>query len=304
MNLKCYHYIYNANLQRMKSLPKIILSSILLFTAAAAHAQVNKIKYRDRVGDSTVLVDVAPAKEKQGKKNYIAKEIAFGGRLTSNGWGLNVDYGIYKRPKKLDKKYEAQNHDTRFVRLNIGEFYHPKEIRSYSALSMTGQVDYTGFKYGKTHNFYHADLIFGNRMQIGYREHAQTVQMHWTYGLGLSMAILKPYTIDHIQEGKLQYHDTTAQHFYNAGMIVSGSTLFDGWSNLSIKPGAVLNTAFHVDFSSKIKQKLAIEVGFSGYYYFNGISTMLEQEEKKLYPDAYINIIVGSRKFKATKKKK
>lgn len=288
----------------MKSLPKILITTILLFTTASLNAQINKIKYRDRVGDSTVLVDIAPEKEKQGKKNYIHKEIAVGGRLTSNGWGLNFDYGWYKRPELLDKKHVALNHNTNFLRVNIGEFSHPKEYRSFSALTPDGEVDFTGFKFGKTHNFYHTDIMFGNRRQLGYRENEQSVQVHMSYAAGLSLGILKPYSIKHYDEGLVQYSDSTAEHFYNAGLIVSGSTIFDSWSNVEIKPGAVASVALHVDFSSKMKQKLALEVGASAYYYFSDISLMLDEEPKKFYPDAYINFIVGVRKFKAQKKKK
>lgn len=295
-------YIYNANFELMHQSTKYIFSAIIICLPLLSWAQSSKIKHRDRVGDSTILVNTQTEKERKKLPPLLSNEYAVGLKFNSDGWGLNLDYGIFKRMEGLARNMQDLNYNTRLFRLELGEVKHAKEYQALNGLIGNIIMGNGGYKYGKINNLYFAKIGFHNRKQIGFKENNQSTGLYWQYGAALIAGFKKPYMLNTSSNGYITYSDTTKNIFLNQGYILGSGGISKGWEYMEFIPGISLTSALHVDFTKRRKGKLALELGGGLDYYTKGVALMVEQKERSLYANIYLNIIFGWRK--APKKNK
>ncbi len=271
---------------------KFFLIIILLLLPVAMYAQPKKIKHRDRLGDTTLLVNTAEKEPKIKGPKQLDREISGGLRLASDGWGVYVDYGFIKRNESTPRKISENIYSTRILQLEFGEKKHNKEQSSATFINNLG-FQSGSFIYGKINNFYQAKLSFGNRYMIAGKPESKTVSVHWVYAGGYSAGFLKPYYIDLAGLGSVKYSEETHDYFLNQGIITNGGGILRGWGDMEFISGITLRSALHFDFANRRKSKIAIEAGGTVDYYFNDVQLMLGQEPTKLFINAYLAFQFG-----------
>src|SRR6185312_9592978 len=119
----------------------------------------------------------------------ITRELSFGPRLNSNGWGIFADLG---KVLADDDKHRDMFYNIKLFQFEFDEVKNPKEIKSNNIDQSTGQEQKT-YIYGKINDFYTLKLGYGFRKLIAGKPDPGCVSLHWVGVGGLSVGILKPY---------------------------------------------------------------------------------------------------------------
>lgn len=271
---------------------KFFLILLLTLLPMAIYAQPKKIKHRDRLGDTTLLVNTAEKEPRVKGPKLFSNEISGGLKLATDGWGVFVDYGFIKRKEEVSKKISENIYSTRILQLELGEKKHNKEQSSATFINNIGFQN-GSFIYGKINSFYQAKLSFGNRYMIAGKPESKTVSVHWVYAGGYAAGFVKPHIIDVPGLGQLKYSEDTHDVFLSQGVISNGGGILTGWNDMEFISGITLRSALHFDFANRRKSKIALEAGGSVDYYFNEVKLMIGQDPTKLFINAYLALQIG-----------
>lgn len=290
----------------MKPILKIFSSLLLLaIVSSNGYSQVNKMKYRNRIGDSVLVVNTATKEPRVKTPPPLSREHSIGIRLNTDGWMLSYNYGIIK--KNEGSKNEIDRFfDVLYFQLGVGERYHPKEERAFSQSS--GNNAYRNyflslfskdmFKYGKINNFYNAKIGLGYKYLIAGKPEAQTVAIHWNTNGGVVVGLVKPYYFQTNagKDIKLDPEAGNIQDTLTFYRFLNGQGYRKGWNDLSVVPGLYLNTGLKFDFSKRKKLVAGIELGLGMEMYFSKVHQLALQDPKSLFFNAFIGIDLGWRK--------
>jgi hypothetical protein len=289
----------------MKPILKIIpILLLLVSTVKVGFAQVNKMKYRNRIGDSVLVVNTAVKEPRIKTPPPLRREHTLGLRLNTDGWMLSYNYGIIKKNEgsknEIDRFY-----DVLYFQLGVGERYHPKEQREFSQSTNSAYRNYflslfstEMFKYGKINNFYSARLGVGYKYLIAGKPEAQTVSIHWNTNGGILVGIVKPYYFNTSmdREMKLDPDAGNIGDTLSAFRFTNGHGYRKGWGELNFVPGVYLNTGLKFDFSKKKKNVAGIEMGLGMEMYFQKVHQLALYDPKNLFFNAFIGLDLGWRK--------
>lgn len=243
------------------------------------------------------------AKQALAKKRRVApltQEMAAGFRLNSDGWALLVHRGFIKTE-------DADHPHTSFVWFDLSEKKSPKEKRvlneNFSVVN-PGEPKPTTYKYGKINNFYQFKLGYGNSKPISGKLDKKSVTIHWTYGAGLSIGLLKPYYLDIlVPEGSVyvrkydKYTEKNRESFLdlnNQGTIVGGASFTKGIAEIKFRPGLALRSGFYFDYAASRKSLLGVELGASAELYTQKIPIMVNTGSSYFF-NIYADIRFGKR---------
>jgi hypothetical protein len=277
---------------KMKAKKILFLSAFLL--PVGLMAQVNKIKYRDRLGDTTVLVNTAVKPAKIKGPAPLRGELSGGFRLNSDGYAVFVDKGWLRGGEQFGQNNADRFYHVRLLQVELSERKHPKEMRSNGGLGAIGMQS-SSYILGKINNFYTLRIGYGRRQMIAGKPDPGAISVHWVYLGGFSAGLVKPYYLKLHSLGETKYADSIARYFIAPGNIVGRSGFNKGLNEIKFVPGAYVKSGLHFDFASRRKGLIALEVGASAEFYTQKIEQMVAQDPKSLFFNFYASLQIGKR---------
>ncbi len=289
----------------MKAILKIFLIlGLTLSCTIQADAQFKKMKYRNRIGDSVLVVNTQEKELRVKGPKALTKEHAIGGRINTDGWGLYFNYGLIKknegRKSEIDRFYNVL-----YFQLEVGERYHPKEYRDFRAGVASPYRNYflsilstDMFKFGKINNFYTTKIGLGYKYLLAGKPEANTVSIHWNTNGGLSLGLLKPYYFSTAGGEKVAL-DPEAEDLINTlarADYIKGWGYREGWGELKVVPGLYARTGLKLDFANRRKRLAGIELGVGAEVYMNKIHQMALQNPQSFFVNAFVGFEFGWKK--------
>ena len=255
----------------------VVLLSLLLLGAGTLHSQSLEKSGDERVG---ILYE---------------KDLSFGIRLNTNGWGIFSTYG---------KAHSASR--THYYQFEFVEIKHPKEIKESKDYTTSGGYSPKPFVFGKQNNFFALRAAYGNRVFLGGKAEKSGVEVNWTYQIGPSLGILKPYYLDveydRSQDGRIIYAEQLKydpedpnSRFLQLPYIVGYSGFSYGLDEIKLVPGLNAKTGFNFDWANYSDYVVALEVGVSVDLYMRDIPIMVLETNRPYFVAIYLGIQFGKR---------
>ncbi len=274
----------------------IILSLIFLLPASNLVAQ--------DIG----ITKMSKRPKKRKKAPPITQEMAGGIRMNTDGWSVFLERGFIN-------SYEKK---TNYLWLDISEKKNPREYKQLNepfSLFFPDEVAPLTYKFGKINNFYQFKIGVGQKRQLSGKLDRKNVVIHWTYGAGISLGLLKPYYLDVLVEesnGELtrkdgNYYDEDIKKYYEEDLYaifstqnqqvqvnaIAGGTFFTkGFGELKVKPGLAARSGFYFDFAPSKKSFLGIEIGASVEMYPGKIDIMANPDNNT---STFVNLYLDAR---------
>lgn len=275
---------------------KYIFLLLAALIPSSLFAQPSKMKYRDRLGDSTVIVNTAVKPPKVKGPPQLTSEFSGGLKIANDGYGLFLTKGWLKGGDNYGTENKDKLFNVRILEFELSERKHPKERRTSISPGFPS-IQSNSYILGKINNFYMAKIGYGNRKLIAGKPEPGTFSLHWVYLGGISAGLLKPYYIKIYGEGDKKYVDSTdLPEFIDVGNIEGRSSLFKGFNEIKVVPGLYLKTGLHLDFSNKRKTLWAMEVGVNAEAYTKKIEQMVYSEPKSFFVNLYAGFSFGKLK--------
>ncbi|MFT4061761.1 MAG: hypothetical protein QM642_05305 [Edaphocola sp.] len=252
------------------------------------------MKYRSRLGDTTLLVNTAVKPPAIKGPSALRGELSGGIRLNTDGYGLFVDKGWIRDNDKYGKPNKDKLFSVNMLQVELLEHKNAKEVGSSNA-SGGANISTSSYILGKINNFYSFKVGVGRRQLIAGKPDPGTFSLHWVNVGGFAAGLLKPYYLNIYGLGTVKYSDSIAEDFVSPGMIESKAGFGTGLGETKFIPGIHLKSGLHVDFASGRKSLMAIEAGVNGEYYFGKIQQMVLQDPKSLFLNFYASIQFGGR---------
>lgn len=266
------------------------LCSIYNPTTAQTTTTDKKTK-KEKQAEKKARIDEMIRQEEEGALIY-QKQNLFGLKLYSDGWAVLYEKGFMKTVNK-----------TNLFSIEFGERKHSKEEKVSKYISGTPFLG-NALIYGKQNNFYFFKLGAGQNFLIGGKGNRNGVAVSALYQGGLSIGLLKPYYLDVIdpltgEEKTIRYLGDGSRNdslFLDPYSITGGASLFEGFSETKVKPGAFLKGALRFDYGRYNEFIAAVETGFNVEYYFSDMPIMVNNEAKKAFINVFVAIEFGKRK--------
>lgn len=227
-----------------------------------------------------------------------SKSWAAGARLRSNGFSLDAEFTRSKRFKR-SMLYQVQ----------FSYFIHPKQTRQPSQYGGGGFFGGDGFKpfvYGKQNTLFTLYGGVGQKFLLAEKGKRHGVQLFFKYAGGLSLGILKPYslrvipkplttaTVDDLVD--VTYVEGVDNSFLDYERIVGASGFGKGWK-LKVLPALHLEVGMEFDFGRNESFVKTLEIGVASDFYYKKVPVMVDKN-KFLYPSVYVGFLMGKRKEK------
>lgn len=262
----------------MKKLILIFISSLALFNVAAQQEPAKKKNKKDARNERIAAMSKL---EEEGVITY-KKHMAFGGKLTSDGYGIFFEAG---RAKSVRKALLFQ--------LDFAERKHVKEEKQQGPFSTTAPLIY-----GKINFFY--PLKLGVQMQylLGNKGNKNGVSITGNLGGGISLGLLRPYLLDVDKQGDRTYvgYESADSSYFLSGPYFGGPNFGTGWKQLKVTPGIYIKPAIRFDYGKFNEMVNAIEVGLAGEFYSKKIPQMIYTKQQQFFFSAYVAVVFGRRK--------
>lgn len=278
----------------MKIKAKYIFVLLVVVVPVLSWAQPSKIKYRDRLGDSTKLVNTAIKPPKVKGPRSLRGELSGGIRLYTDGYGVFVDKGYLKGGETFGQKNRDRLFHVRLLQFELSERKHPKEIKSNNGVPGFG-FQQNAYILGKINNFYQFKLGYGRRQMIAGKPDPGTISIHWVYVGGFSAGLVKPYYLNLQSSGETKYSENNEIAFISPGNILGKASFTKGFDELKFVPGFYLRTGLHFDFATGRKGLMALEVGGSGEFYTQKIAQMVGIDPRAYFFNLYASLQFGKR---------
>lgn len=221
--------------------------------------------------------------DEEGVLSYY-KQTALGVQLRTNGYGVFYELGRMKTPRTSN-----------IYTLELVETKHPKEERFGSPEGFFGN----SYIYGKTTNFYQANLGIGKQYIFGQKGNKNGIAVIGSVQGGLSMGLLKPYMLDVENNAgervQIKYEQDTV-NFLDPFAIYGSSGFAKGWDDLDFNPGLYVKTSLRFDFGRFNESISALEIGISANGYAKEIQQMALVDPRRIFYQGHIAFIFGRRK--------
>jgi hypothetical protein len=241
--------------------------------------------------------DIKKIIRKPKKPNPITEEFSVGIRFNTDGWAFVTERGFIK----------VDENKTNFVYAELSEKKHPKESKILNETFIAlypDQIKPLPYKYGKINNFYAFKFGVGQKRKISGKLDRKSVLIHWVYGAGISIGMLKPYYLELASPignnenervvGKyddVKYKDL----FLSETNIIGGTSFTKGIGEVQLKPGLQLRTGFNFDFAPTQLSLLIVELGTSLEIYTSKIELMAKSKNVGTFVNLYADIKLGKR---------
>jgi len=224
------------------------------------------------------------------------KEWSIDLRLHENGAAIAYNSG---KIKAYDK--------TNYYHVELGFTKDPRE-KTQSRISNIGGSG--TFTYGKINSFLNLRAGVGVKKYLSEKEKRRGVAVGYTYEIGPSLALMKPYYLDVIEVeiidnqmrpvlNSVKYDGENDEQFLNVNSISGRSPFFKGFDEMSVRAGVQGKVGAHIAMGAFDKYVKAFETGFMFDVYPTKIPIFIESEAVKnsrYFVRVYFNIQLGSRK--------
>lgn len=223
------------------------------------------------------------------------KEWSVDFRLHENGAAIAYNTGKIKSYNK-----------TNYYHIELG---FTKDPREKSISKFTTRQTSGSYILGKVNNLINFRIGAGVKKYLSEKQKRKGLAVGYTYELGPSIAILKPYYLDLIirtDDGTIpgyiisteKYTEDNADLFLTPNSIDQKASFFTGFDDLSIQAGIQGKLGAHLAWGAFDKSVKAFETGLMFDLFTSKIPIMVETEEVKNKPyfvRLYLNLQLGLR---------
>ena len=217
-------------------------------------------------------------------------------RLHENGAAIAYNSGTIKAYNK-----------TNYYHLELGFTRDPRE-KSQSRISNLGGSG--TFTLGKINSFLNLRAGVGVKKYLSEKEKRRGVAVGYTYEIGPSIALLKPYFLDVIEIevvdnemrpvlNSVSFNGDNAEQFLDINSISGRSSFFKGFTDLSVRAGLQGKVGAHIAMGAFDEYVKAFETGLMFDVFPTKIPIFIETEEvdnSRFFVRVYFNIQLGARK--------
>lgn len=259
----------------MRKLFLVFVLSQLAMLSFGQHVRITKKEQKRKKINSIV---------KQEEEGIIVyhHQFVFGAKLTNDGYGGFLEYGIAKSLKK-----------SLLFQLEMTERKAAKEEKQSFGYSGISPIIY-----GKQNFVYPIKLGMQLQSVLGNKSNKNGVSVTANYGGGLALALIRPYELQTQSGGNtkyITYNSADSTTFLN-GPLSGGPTFGTGWSKSTVAPGVYVKTALRFDYGAYNEVVSALECGLTAEYYGQKIPIMIHAPAKNFFFSAYAAIIFGKRR--------
>lgn len=226
------------------------------------------------------------------------KEMSFNIRLHTNGLAMGINIGTIQTFYK-----------TRFYQFEIGGVRHPKEYRqNFDYQSGINGRSSRSFVFGKRNSLINLRAGVGAKRYLTEKAKKRGLSAGYSYVVGGTLGILKPYYLELYQSVDGQNFLTTEKYstenedrFLDIRNIFGAAKFSKGFDELSFQPGFHAKAAVHLDWGAFDEMVKAVEVGFMIDVYLKKVPVMIESdmnqntENQPFFLNLYLNFEIGKR---------
>jgi len=234
---------------------------------------------------------------------------------------IEVDWKgiIYKKEWSIDLRLHEQGASiayntatiksyrrTNYYHLELGYTKDERE-KTLNKISMLGRAG--SYAFGKINSLINVRGGIGVKHYLSEKEKNNGLAVGWTYQIGPSLALLKPYYLDLIyvetfneqQVATLRsekYSEQNADKFLVDGSVSDRSSFFKGFNELNVKAGVQGKLGIHLAMGAFDEYVKAFETGIMFDIYTSKIPILLETEavpNKRMFFRLYMNFQLGRR---------
>jgi len=234
---------------------------------------------------------------------------------------IEVDWKgiIYKKEWSVDLRLHEQGaaiayntatiksyHRTNYYHIELGYTRDERE-KTQTKINSLGRSG--SYAFGKINSLINVRGGVGIKRYVSEKEKKNGLAVGYTYEIGPSLAILKPYYLDlfYVQtiNGKQvanirseRYTPENAERFLDDGSISTRSSFFKGFDELNVKAGVQGKIGLHLAMGAFDKYVKAFETGIMFDIYASKIPILLETENspnKRMFFRLYFNFQLGRR---------
>jgi hypothetical protein len=217
-------------------------------------------------------------------------ELSFGGKLSTAGFGFFTDF---------TKRVNAEK--DRMYYLEINFLKHPKELKKVNEYTVALPYDTPRpFVYGKQNSFIAVKTGYGNKLLIGEKAEKNGFEINFTYTLGPSFGLVKPYYldiwVDNDDDQNLvshKYSTETEELFLNATSIYGYSGFGKGFDEISLIPGGFGKAGLSFDWANYDDYVKSIETGIGADLYIKDVPIMIIENNKPYFVYLYLSLQFG-----------
>ena len=226
------------------------------------------------------------------------KEWAVDLRLHTNGFSIGYNSG---RIKSYD--------ETNYIQFEIGYMRDRRERSQNKNLAFPGLGQSSSFAFGKINNMFVARGGWGHRKYLSEKAKRKGLAIGYTYLLGPSIAILKPYYLQLLyreeENGTIateirneRFIPENRDKFLNYDDVYGGGGFFKGFDEINITPGVHGKAAMVFSLGAYDKYVKTVESGIMVDIYPKKIAIMAETQNitnRPYFINFYVNLHLGRR---------
>lgn len=219
-------------------------------------------------------------------------------RLHTNGFSVAYNSG------KITS-YDKSN----YIQFELGYMRDRREKSQNKNQAFPGIGQSSSFAFGKINNMFVARGGWGTRKYLSEKAKRKGLAIGYTYLLGPSIALLKPYYLQlqyrTEEDGTItttirneKFSEENRSKFLNYNDIYGGGGFFKGFNEISITPGIHGKAAIVFSMGAYDKYVKTIESGLMVDFYPKKIAIMAETENINNLPyfiNFYVNLHIGRR---------
>ncbi len=234
---------------------------------------------------------------------------------------IEVDWKgiIYKKEKSIDLRLHENGasiaynsgtiksyHRTNYYHLELGYTKDERE-KTQSKISRLGRSG--SYAYGKINSLINVRGGVGVKKYLSEKEKKNGLAVGYTYQIGPSLALLKPYYLDLIYVETFndqqvstvrseKYSEQNADKFLEDGSISDRSSFFRGFDELKVRAGVQGKVGLHLAMGAFDEYVKAFETGIMFDIYPSKIPILLETENvpnRRMFFRLYLNFQFGKR---------
>lgn len=143
-----------------------------------------------------------------------------------------------------------------------------KERRNTTAAFSTPNTNNTAYIYGKRNNLYVGRIGAGQKIYISERSSTQGISLAFSYQVGLSLGLLKPYYLELIYRTDSSFRTALEPYsqqnkdiFLSPNSIIGAGGFRFGWDELQVRTGAFAKGALWLELGADDNMFAALELG-------------------------------------------
>ncbi len=234
---------------------------------------------------------------------------------------IEVDWKgiIYKKEKSIDLRIHEQGaaiayntgtiksyHRTNYYHIELG-FTRDERERTQTKINSLGRSG--SYAFGKINSLINLRGGVGVKRYLSEKEKKNGLAVGYTYEIGPSIALLKPYYLDLFSVEDVggqqvavirteRYSPENAEDFLNDDLISNKAPFFRGIDEIDVRAGIQGKLGLHLAMGAFDKYVKAFETGIMFDIYASKIPILVETENtpnKRVFFRLYFNLQLGSR---------